>query len=384
MDFGIFYEIQVASPLKHREREYQAFHDVMNQVVRAEEMGFTHFWTVEHHFQVGFAHCSAPEVLYGAISQRTSKIRIGHAVVLLPFPYNHPIRIAERVATLDILSNGRVEVGTGRSITQVELGGFGIPYKETRARWEEALDIITTIWKSKDGTFSYKGQYFDIPERTVVPMPIQKPHPPMWVACTSEDTHALAGRLGLGLLSFTLLVRPEHLGQRVRAYREAIKTAKPYGAFSNNRAGAFAMTHLADTDKQARAEAEQAFMSYVRTTLVANAPVLEAKKTGVDPTETGRLNTALPKEYEGLDPSKVTLDSLIDNGMCICGSPDTVVKQIERLQKEAQLDQFLAMMQFWAIPHERTMHAIDLFGKHVIPHFRNGSRSHPATAGNAA
>jgi alkanesulfonate monooxygenase SsuD/methylene tetrahydromethanopterin reductase-like flavin-dependent oxidoreductase (luciferase family) len=143
----------------------------MNQVVRAEEMGFTHFWTVEHHFQVGFAHCSAPEVLYGAISQRTSKIRIGHAVVLLPFPYNHPIRIAERVATLDILSNGRVEVGTGRSITQVELGGFGIPYKETRARWEEALDIITTIWKSKDVTFSYKGRYFDIPERTVVPMP---------------------------------------------------------------------------------------------------------------------------------------------------------------------------------------------------------------------
>src|ERR1700724_3207663 len=151
MDFGIFYEIQVDSPLKHREREYQVFHDVMNQVVRAE--------------QVGFAHSSAPEVLYGAISQRTSKIRIGHAVVLLPFPYNHPIRIAERVATLDILSNGRVEVGTGRSITQVELGGFGIPYKETRGRWEEALDIITTIWKSKDGTFSYKGKYFDIPER---------------------------------------------------------------------------------------------------------------------------------------------------------------------------------------------------------------------------
>jgi alkanesulfonate monooxygenase SsuD/methylene tetrahydromethanopterin reductase-like flavin-dependent oxidoreductase (luciferase family) len=144
------------------------------------------------------------------------------------------------------------------------------------------------------------------------------------------------------------------------------------------------MTHVADTDKQAREEAERAFMSYVGTTLVANAPVLEAKKTGIDPTETGRLNTALPKEYEGLDPSKVTLDSLIDNGMCICGSPDTVIKQIERLQKEAQLDQFLAMMQFWAIPHEKTMHAIDLFGKHVIPHFRNVAPSQSAAAGGAA
>jgi alkanesulfonate monooxygenase SsuD/methylene tetrahydromethanopterin reductase-like flavin-dependent oxidoreductase (luciferase family) len=360
MDFGIFYEIQVNSPLKHREREYQAFHDVLKQVETAEQVGFTHFWTVEHHFQVGFAHSSAPEVLYGAISQRTSKIRIGHAVVLLPFPYNHPVRVAERVATLDILSNGRVEVGTGRSATQIELGGFGIPYKETRGRWEEALDIITTIWKSGDGTFSYKGKYFDIPERTV-----------LWVACTGEDTHELAGRLGLGLLSFTLLVSPEKLGQRVHAYRTAIKSAKPYGAFVNNRAGAFAMTHVADTDKQARDEAERAFMSYVNTTLRVNSAVIEAKKTGIDPKEDARaLVPDLPAQYEGLDPSKVTIDSLIDRGMCICGSPDTVVKQLEQLQKAAQLDQFLAMMQFWSIPHEKTMHAIELFGKYVIPHFR--------------
>src|SRR5215471_19902102 len=278
MDVGIFYEIQVASPLKHREREYQVFHQVLDQVVAAEQAGFDSFWTVEHHFQPGFAHASAPEVIYGAVSQRTSKIRIGHGVVLLPFPYNHPVRIAERVATLDILSHGRVEVGTGRSITVQELGGFGIPYTETRARWEESLDIITTIWKSKDGTFSYKGKYFDIPQRTVVPMPIQKPHPPIWVACTGEDTHELAGRLGLGLLSFTLLVSPEKLGRRVQAYRNAIQSAKPYGAFANNRAGAFSMTHIADTDKQAREEAERAFMSYVGTTLRVNSTVLEAKK----------------------------------------------------------------------------------------------------------
>jgi len=370
MDFGIFYEVQVPKPLGPRS-EYDAFQNVIAQTVAAEQAGFSHFWTVEHHFQTGFAHSSAPEVLYGAISQRTSKIRIGHAVVLLPFPYNHPVRVAERIATLDILSKGRVEVGTGRSATQIELGGFGIPYKETRARWEEALDIITTIWKSKDGTFSYKGKYFDIPERNVVPMPIQKPHPPMWVACTGEDTHVLAGKLGLGLLSFTLLVSPEKLGQRIRAYREALKEAKPYGAFVNNKAGAFALTHVADTDKQARDEAERSFMSYVNTTLQVNAAVIEAKKTGIDPKEAPEsLVQPLPKQYEGLDPSKVTIDSLIEHGMCICGSPDTVVRQIEKLQKETQLDQFLAMMQFWGIPHEKTMHAIDLFGKYVIPHFR--------------
>ncbi len=316
MDFGIFYEIQVASPFKYRQREYEVYHQVLAQAELAEEVGFGSFWTVEHHFQPGFSHCSAPEVLYGAISQRTQTMRIGHGVVLLPFPYNHPVRVAERVATLDILSHGRVEVGTGRSITVQELGGFGIPHEETRARWEEALDIITTIWKSPDGTFSYKGRYFDIPQRTVVPMPIQKPHPPLWVACTSVDTHALAGKKGLGLLSFTVLVRPEELGRRVRIYREALKEAKPVGAFVNNRAAAFSMVHCAETDKQAREDAERAFLSYTNTTLQAITPVLEARKTGRKLQDLPAGSEFIIKEYEGLDPSKVDLDFLIDNGMC--------------------------------------------------------------------
>ena len=121
-------------------------------------------------------------------------------------------------------------------------------------------------------------------------------------------------------------------------------------------------------------------MSYVGTTLRVNAPVLEAKQTGVDPVDppAGAVSE-LPKQYEGLDPSKVTLDTLIDHGMCICGSPDTAIKQLERIQKEAQLDQFLAMMQFWSIPHEKTMHSIDLFGKYVIPHFRDRTASESAS-----
>jgi alkanesulfonate monooxygenase SsuD/methylene tetrahydromethanopterin reductase-like flavin-dependent oxidoreductase (luciferase family) len=206
----------------------------------------------------------------------------------------------------------------------------------------------------------------------------------MWVACTGEDTHELAGRLGLGLLSFTLLVSPEKLGRRVQAYRAAARNAKPYGAFVNNKAGAFALTHVADTDKQARDEAERSFMSYVNTTLRVNAAVIEAKKTGIDPKESREsLVGELPKQYEGLDPSKVTIDSLIEHGMCVCGSPDTVIRQLEKLQKEVQLDQFLAMMQFWAIPHEKTMHAIDLFGKYVIPHFRDWKPAEQSAAAGA-
>ena len=370
MDVGIFYEIQVASPLKHREREAQVFHQVMDQIVAAEQAGFDSFWSVEHHFQPGFSHSSAPEVLYGAVSQRTSVMRIGHGVVLLPFPYNHPVRVAERIATLDILSNGRVEMGTGRSITVQELGGFGIPPKETRPRWEEALDIITTIWRSPDGTFSYKGDYFDIPERTVVPMPVQKPHPPIWTACTSEDTHRMAGEKGLGLLSFTVLVRPEKLGQRVAMYRDALTRAQPAGQFVNGRAGAFGLVHCADTDAQAEEEAERAFMSYVATTLAVSTPVLEARRSGRSAAEIAADPDREVTEYEGLDPRKVDLQYMIDNGMCIVGSPDTVIRQLERIQAAADLDLFLAMMQFWSIPHEKTMHAIDLFGRYVIPHFK--------------
>src|SRR5216684_4675297 len=157
MDFGIFYEIQVNSPLKHREREAEVFHQVLEQVALAEEAGFGNFWSVEHHFQPGFSHCSAPEVLYGALSQRTSKIRIGHAVVLLPFPYNHPVRVAERIATLDILSKGRVEVGTGRSATIQELGGAEFHLRKPARAGEKGCGFWSTSGRAKMGSLRGKG-----------------------------------------------------------------------------------------------------------------------------------------------------------------------------------------------------------------------------------
>jgi alkanesulfonate monooxygenase SsuD/methylene tetrahydromethanopterin reductase-like flavin-dependent oxidoreductase (luciferase family) len=369
MDFGLFYEIQVASPFKHRERERQVFHDVMDQVVHAEQAGFESFWTVEHHFQPGFSHSSAPEVLYGAVSQRTSTIRIGQGVALLPYPYNHPVRVAERAATLDILSNGRVELGTGKSITLAELGGFGIPFDETSPMWAEALEVITAIWKSENGTFSHKGRYFDIPERTVVPMPVQDPHPPLWSACTTMSSHADAGARGLGLLTFAILLRPEEVGRRVAAYREAVAKANPMGAFVNNQAATFTLVYCAETDERAHEEAEAGFMSYVRAQIDSTGPVLEARKSGRRPEEVEADPSFEVTEYEGIDIRDVDLRFLIDNGMCIIGSPDTCVKQIERLQRETGLDKLLCMSQFWSTPHEGTMRSIDLFGKYVIPAF---------------
>ena len=364
MKFDLFYEIQVSSPQKNPDRERLVFDQVLDQVVLGEKAGFSTFWTVEHHFQPGFSHSSAPEVLYGAVSQRTEKIRIGHAVVLLPFPYNHPVRVAERIATLDILSHGRVEVGTGRSATVQELGGFGIPADETRARWEEGLRILLEIWGSKDGTFSYKGPYFDIPERTVVPMPIQEPHPPLWMASSNDTSHEIAGRLGLGLLTLVVATPPDEVADRIEIYDNAAKNPEPISSTQgiNNKKAVFYMAHCAETDEEARANAERSFLSYV-SVAGRNAATLKQQVAGQ------KDAPVRPGALEDADTSVFTMDYMMDNFTAICGSPDTCIRQIEEITKTVKVDQMMLMKQFWAMPHEQTMKSIELFGKHIIPHF---------------
>ena len=216
MKFAIFYEITV--PRKWGPgAEARVFHEVVEQVQLAEQVGFDTFWTVEHHFLDEFSHCSAPEVLYGYIAAKTSKIRIGHGVRLLPAPYNHPARVAEMGATLDIMCNGRLEFGTGRSATMLEMGGFGIDPADTRGMWEESLSMLPRMWQ--DDLFSHQGKYFSVPPRHVIPKPVQKPHPPLWMACTSPTSHELAGKKGLGLLSFTLALNLQEVGRRVQRIR---------------------------------------------------------------------------------------------------------------------------------------------------------------------
>lgn len=215
----------------------------------AEEMGFEYFWTVEHHFLTEFSYCPAPEVLYGAISQRTSKIRIGHAVALLPAAYNHPIRVAERAAVLDILSDGRMDLGTGRSTTLIAMGGFEVNPEETKAMWEEAISMIPRMWT--DDIFSHEGQYFNVPPRSVIPKPVQKPHPPLWVACAQPESFVNAGRKGIGALCFHIGDSDE-LHRRVEMYREGIREAELVGSFINSQVAALGIVHCAETDKQAR------------------------------------------------------------------------------------------------------------------------------------
>jgi len=367
MKFGMFYEIEVPRPWsQHSEQEI--FRQVLAQVQYAEEMGFEHFFTVEHHFLDEFSHCSAPEVLYGALSQRTKRIRIGHGVRLLPFPYNHPVRAAEQAATLDILSEGRLDFGTGRSTSRLELEGFGIPPNEARARWEEALNIVSRIWQTpRDQKFSWEGRYFKIPPRYVVPRPLQKPHPPIWLASSGPETHELAGRLGLGLLSFTLFVDPEDLARRIQLYRNGLKEAKPVGAFTNNVAAAFTLVHCAETNKQAKEDAAESMEWYVGKAFEYVASVLQWSE------ELGGGKALATYEYlknlMGVDLSQVRYERMADAQMIVSGDPERCLNQA-RTYQQVGTELLLCHMQTYKIPHQKVMDSIRLMGKHVIPYFK--------------
>lgn len=203
MKFGIFYEHQYPRPWTEGGEE-KLFHDALAQVELADKLGFDFAWEVEHHFLEEYSHSSAPEVFLAAASQRTTNIRLGHGIKLMPPAYNAPARIAEEIATLDLVSHGRVEFGTGESASRAELEGFGIDPAEKRAMWLESVEQVANML-AMDPYPGFDGNYFSMPARNIVPKPVQKPHPPLWVACSNRETIKLAARLGIGALTFTFV-----------------------------------------------------------------------------------------------------------------------------------------------------------------------------------
>jgi alkanesulfonate monooxygenase SsuD/methylene tetrahydromethanopterin reductase-like flavin-dependent oxidoreductase (luciferase family) len=203
MQFGIFYEHQLPRPWAD-DGEARLIREALDQVELADRLGIDYAWEVEHHFLEEYSHSSAPEVFLAAASQRTRRIRLGHGIVLMPPAYNHPARVAERIAMLDLVSGGRVEFGTGESASRMELEGFGIDPAAKRAMWQEAVAQVA-LMLSQSPYAGHEGRYFSMPPRNVVPKPVQKPHPPMWLACSSRPMIHLAAQLGLGALTFAFL-----------------------------------------------------------------------------------------------------------------------------------------------------------------------------------
>jgi alkanesulfonate monooxygenase SsuD/methylene tetrahydromethanopterin reductase-like flavin-dependent oxidoreductase (luciferase family) len=359
MDFGLIYELGVPKPWGPRS-EYDAYWNAIAQVREADRLGYSHVWAVEHHFLAEFSHSSAPEVWLTAVAQHTERIRIGHGVVQVPAGFNHPVRVAERAAALDILSGGRLELGTGRSITSEELGGFQIDLADSRPMWREAVSLIPRLWTEENVTF--EGQYTTIPGRTVFPKPLQKPHPPLWAACTSPTSYAQAGELGLGAMGFAMGLPPEVIARRVGEYRDGLASGTPVGAVNDNVA-LFMMTFCAKTDAEAKRKAEVAFTDYLDRTMEY---FLQWGRGG-----------ELPPGYEWYAEASqnseklsqhLKIDYLLENGMALVGTPDTICANIERY-RNVGVTQIITGTQFGAIGQEDVLDSIRLFAEGVMPNF---------------
>jgi alkanesulfonate monooxygenase SsuD/methylene tetrahydromethanopterin reductase-like flavin-dependent oxidoreductase (luciferase family) len=356
MKFGLLYEMETPRPW-HALSEYNIYWEALAQIELADRIGIDYVWEVEHHFLEEYSHSPAPEVFYGAVSQRTKNIRIAHGVRLLPFNFNHPIRIAEQAAVLDIISNGRVDVGIGRSTTAQELDGFNVDYERTRAEVREGLDILVKAWT--DEILEYDGKLMKVPPRRVVPKPIQKPHPPMWMACVAPDSYQLAGDRGLGVLSFSLNF--DGVKGALEAYRKSFANrSDQVPKIPNEAFASLVICHVAENREEEAIGIEGArwFMHNV-------AKLFQPLMT---------KNKLYSYEYlrnlmaVDLDPKDIPDAQLKQHPMVVVGNPDEVIRKFDSFEK-AGIDQAICFKQAGRIPHQNIMKSLRLMAKHVLPQF---------------
>jgi alkanesulfonate monooxygenase SsuD/methylene tetrahydromethanopterin reductase-like flavin-dependent oxidoreductase (luciferase family) len=377
MKFGLFFLLQVPRPWDD-ESEHRKYHEALEQIELADRLGFHSAWSAEHHFLEEYAHCSAPEMFLAAASQRTKKIRLGQGIATLPYKVNNPFRVAERMAWLDILSDGRAEFGTGESTGTRELGGFDVDVATKEEQWHEALHAIVQMFTDEEhqGRFTgFEGKHLHLPPRGVRPAPYQKPHPPLWVACPRPETLWKATTHGAGSLCFTLSLEPE---------RAREKWVEPYyqGLESDD------WTPLSDT---------------VNPNIVAVSAAMVHEKTALEQGIDGAhfMGYGISHYYyeDGYDPAygsnvyeqfgerrdefgfnreiaTETVEKLttrIQRGdakslRAAVGTPDQV-RDFMRRYEEAGMDQMLLQFQLGNNKHEDICASMELFAKDVMPEF---------------
>ncbi len=354
MKISLFYEFPLPRPWSDDD-EHQLFQDGLDEVEAADKAGFSTVWLTEHHFLEEYCHSTAPEIFLAAASQRTKDIRLGFGIMHLPPAVNHPARVAERVSTLDLISNGRVEFGTGESSSVGELGGFGIDPADKRTMWEEALEVSIRCMIEEPFT-GFKGQHIEMPPRNVVPKPLQKPHPPVWVACTRPASVSMAAQRGLGALSFAY-TGPGPLTERVNGYyKEFEENGAPVTPQMNPNIlaiGGDLSMMVAPTDEQAveRLGMGGGFFAF---------GIMHYYMTGMHtPGRTGVWKRHL-EEIEK-DPTIV-----YGPGRGPIGSPATV-REFLRGYEESGVDELIVLLT--PRTHEATMESIELMGKEVLPEF---------------
>ena len=382
MKFGIFYEHQLPRPW-NEDSERKLIQDALDQVELADKLGFDYVWEVEHHFLEEYSHSSAPEIFLAACSQRTKNIRLGHGIIQTAPKYNHPARTAERVATLDLVSNGRVDFGSGESSSEAELGGFTIDPLTKREQWREGLEVAIRCMTEVPFT-GHKGAYVEMPPRNVVPKPTQKPHPPLWVACSRRETILLAAENGIGALTFAF-IDPEEAVHWVNDYYSTLEEkGVPIGKAVTAEVSCVTPMMCAPTEAEAIARGAEGgnFFGYSLghyyvfgehepgKTSVWDQYIERRSKVGYDPEA---IKTAVENEVLGAKAASGDTTGLRG----ATGTPEQLREYIRRFE-EAGVDQLIFVMQAGNNKHEHICESLELFAEEVMPEFKEREPKHRA------
>jgi len=311
----------------------------------AEELGFGNMWLAEHHFST-YGYLSRPLMYALHLASRTRHIRVGTAVIVLPL--HHPLIVAEEIATADLLSGGRLDVGLGRGYQHYEFARLGLDLADSRARWDEGVDILLLAFSGKP--FTYDGKHYKIPETTVFPQPAQRPHPPIWVTAQSPESVEATVRRGFNLLSGGFGISVDRL-REFRAVLDArLAEAPPARPI---RVGTQRAVYVTDSEADARAAAEHARWN-MRVTL--------SLRSGQERVENGRA-LAVPR------PGEASTEDLLEH-FTVIGTPDTCIRQIRRLQEVMRIDHFNASFWFGDLTQDQVLRSMRLFAREVMPAFR--------------
>jgi alkanesulfonate monooxygenase SsuD/methylene tetrahydromethanopterin reductase-like flavin-dependent oxidoreductase (luciferase family) len=345
MRFGFFDQLPCADSQSERQR----YQDILAQILLGDEVGFDTVWLGELHFGRSSSILASPLMVLAAAAQRTTRIRLGTAVTLLPL--HSPVKIAEEAATADVLSGGRLEFGVGRGTAPIHYVGYNIPQEESRERFEEALEVILKAWTND--RLSYQGTYFHAQDLAVVPKPIQKPHPPIRLAANSPDTFAIAGRLGFPIFASPLINPPDKLREYLVVHRETLKPGVRQDV------ALMFPVHVSDSREQARRECEASLMHFFRAAGERLRP----------------LSETTIKSYEAFQQVLSRLERVsyegIDRHMGVFGDPNHCVERIRALQQEFQMDEFIGYFNQGGIIDPTTVRrSMELFAKEVMPRCR--------------
>ena len=378
MKLDLLYEFQpkvrpwdLPHPYGQRKAEQLVYDEGIEQIQLADKVGFETAWVVEHHFRDGRSAAPCSEAILGGLALSTERIRLGFGVTLMPFGFIHPARVAEKVATVDVLSHGRVEWGTGRS-TPMEQVAFGVPVgDESRDEWKEAIEIVVGMWEQE--RFAYESPKFSFPERVQTPKPFQDPHPPVWQAATSDGSAVSAGRYGLGLLSLSLSRTVDQLADIIKLYHGAQAESEPLTRVRNDRVGAYTLVHCCDDMDEA---ADYGLWESVEWWYRHLAEfTIEWELPNFSPEEQERAFPLL--NLKATEPDDVRRYQ--EQDMIIIGTPEECLEKIIRYD-EAGVDQLLCYMQFGMLPHEKIMRSVELMGTQIIPELEKRGHRVQATS----